>query len=141
MKFFHPLSQLKAVSSCKPAAENLDKVLNTVEEKYLNVVEFRDKSWWTKEVQKKLGEKNIVFSGVSIPRDIPDELVLNNVDFAYYRLHGVPHLFKSEYSEEKLIQLADQVKNFDGTFYIFFNNTNGIAAFKNALFLSQNLHV
>lgn len=123
------------------SSDNLDKVLNTVDEKYLNVVEFRDKSWWTKEIQVKLAEKNIVFSGVSIPKDIPDALVINNGDFAYYRLHGVPQLFKSEYSEEMLLKLAGEIKNFNGTFYIFFNNTNGVAAIKNALFLNHKLRL
>lgn len=120
--------------------ENLEKILKTVNPDYLNVVEFRHNSWWIPEVFAALKTKNIVLSGVSIPKEIPDEFIINNDEFAYYRLHGVPQMFKSEYSEKELVDLADKIKNFNGTSYIFFNNTYGTAGIKNALNLKDQFH-
>lgn len=119
--------------------ENLEKVLNTMDEQFLNVVEFRHSSWWLSEVFDILKTRNIIFSGVSSPKDIPDDFIINNDDFAYYRLHGVPQMFKSEYSTTELEQLANTIKSYTGTSFIFFNNTYGIAGIKNALTLTDNL--
>jgi uncharacterized protein YecE (DUF72 family) len=119
--------------------ENLEKVLNTIDDQFLNVVEFRHSSWWIPNVFDILKMKNIIFSGVSIPKDIRDDFIINNDDFAYYRLHGVPQMFKSEYSISELEKLVSTIKNFVGTSFIFFNNTYGIAGIKNALTLTENL--
>lgn len=119
--------------------ENLEKVLATVDDTYLNVVEFRHKSWWIPEVYEALEEKNIVFSGVSFPKDIPLDFIINNKKFAYYRLHGVPVLFKSEYSDEELNDLSEKIKGSRRSVYVFFNNTWGTAAIKNSLSLKKIL--
>lgn len=119
--------------------ENLEQLITTVDDNYLNVVEFRHQSWWNDKVLKKLQVNKIVFAGVSFPKDIPDEVMINNDHFLYYRLHGVPVLFKSEYSEEKLQIIAEKIKRFEGTSFVFFNNTWGIAGIKNALELQQIL--
>jgi len=123
--------------SFKNTPDNLEKVLQTVDKKYLNVIEFRDNSWWNTEIQEILREKSLIFCGVSIPKNIPEDFIINNENFAYYRLHGVPQMFKSSYSDEQLEKLADQVKKFSGTSYIFFNNTFGVAAINNALSLKN----
>lgn len=121
-------------------ADNLAKVITTVDENYLNVVEFRHHSWWNPEIQNYLKEKNIIFAGVSIPKDIPNNFIINNDDFAYYRLHGNPEMFKSEYTEAELQKLAAEILKFKGISYIFFNNTYGPAAIKNALYLQEFLN-
>lgn len=119
--------------------ENLKKVLNTINENYLNVVEFRHQSWWNPEVFETLKKKNIIFSGVSIPKDIPDDFIMNNQKTSYYRLHGKPEMFKSEYSEHELKKLATEVQKFKGISYVLFNNTYGTAGIKNALYLREIL--
>ncbi|KIA90780.1 Uncharacterized conserved protein YecE, DUF72 family [Kaistella jeonii] len=119
--------------------ENLEQLIQTVNDNYLNVVEFRHNSWWNDKVLKKLQENKIIFAGVSFPKDISDEVMINNDHFLYYRLHGVPVLFKSEYSEEELQIIAEKIKRFEGTSYMFFNNTWGIAGIKNALELRRIL--
>lgn len=119
--------------------ENLEQVLDTVDENYLNVVEFRHQSWWIPEVFDLLKTKNIIFSGVSIPKDIPDDFIINNEKFSYYRLHGRPEMFKSEYSEPELQNLASSIQKFKGKSFVFFNNTYGIAGIKNALYLNKIL--
>ena len=116
---------------------NLDKLLEAVDGRYLNVAEFRHASWWEQEIQQKLGQESIIFSGVSIPGHIPDDFIINTATTAYYRLHGNPVIFQSEYPESFLRGLADRAEEFAGTTYIFFNNTYGTAGIKNALFLDR----
>ena len=119
--------------------EHLEQLIKTVDFRFLNVVEFRHKSWWTEEIFETLKKKNIVFSGVSFPKDIPDDFIINNSKSVYYRLHGVPVLFKSEYSVEELEKLAMEIKKAKQDVFIFFNNTWGTAALKNALYLKKIL--
>jgi uncharacterized protein YecE (DUF72 family) len=118
--------------------ENLQKVLDALDPNYLNAVEFRHKSWWNDEVLKIFTEREIVFVGVSIPKNISSEVMVTNSNFAYYRLHGAPVIFKSEYSETYLENLAKEIQSANREVYVFFNNTWGIAALKNAQLL-QNL--
>lgn len=119
--------------------EHLEQVIETVDSGFLNVVEFRHKSWWTEEIFETLKKKNIVFSGVSFPKNIPDDFIINNSKSVYYRLHGVPVLFKSEYSVEELEKLAKEIRKAKQDVFVFFNNTWGIAALKNALYLKKLL--
>ena len=76
----------------------------------------------------------------SVDNPIPNDVIINQDDRLYYRLHGVPVMFKSEYSEAELTALAEELKNFNGQKYVFFNNTFGIAGIKNALFLNKLLN-
>lgn len=121
--------------------ENLEKVVQTVDPSFLNVVEFRHESWWTAEVMQRLESENIVFCGVSHPTNIHDEFISNHPTHAYYRLHGVPVMFKSEYTETELYNLAREIKKSGRDTYIYFNNTWGTAAIKNALYLKKILAV
>lgn len=123
--------------SFKYSEENLSRIIETVDQKFLNVVEFRDRSWWNREVMDLLEKFSIIFSGVSIPKDIPSEVVINSEKNLYYRLHGIPTLFKSEYSEWELDALGKEIMKFPGTSFVFFNNTFGTAGIKNALYLSK----
>lgn len=131
--------------SFKYTDENLQKVVATIDSRFINVVEFRHVSWWCDEVIIALKEANIVIAGVSIllksaDNPIPNDVIINQDDTLYYRLHGVPVMFKSEYSEAELTALAEELKNFNGQRYVFFNNTFGIAGIKNALFLNKLLN-
>ena len=127
-------------ASFKCSAENLERVLSTINKDFVNVVEFRHDSWWTDDVLKTLKNNNIVFSGVSYPKGVPDEVMINNDKLLYYRLHGIPVLFKSEYSETELKSLAKKLKKFKGSVFVFFNNTWGTAGIKNALALQELLN-
>lgn len=131
--------------SFKYSDDNLQKVLATVDARFVNVVEFRHVSWWCDAVKISLQQANIVMAGVSIllksvDNQIPDDVIINNDDTLYYRLHGVPVMFKSEYSEAELTALAEKIKDFSGQKFVFFNNTFGIAGIKNALFLDRLLN-
>ncbi|KMQ68638.1 histidine kinase [Chryseobacterium sp. FH2] len=125
--------------SFKNTEENMDLILNSIDFNYLNVIEFRHESWWRKEIFNLLKENNIIFSGVSFPGNLPEDMIGNNSEILYYRLHGKPILYKSEYSEEFLNDLAEKIKKEQKKTFIFFNNTWGTAAIKNSLFLKNIL--
>ena len=120
-------------------AERLELILKNVKPGIRNVVELRDKSWWDKKIFKILKEHNIIFSGISHPT-LPDhqEPVFNS-EIAYYRFHGIPKLFYSEYSEADLKAVADEIlkKKVLKEVFVYFNNTATPAAIKNALWLRE----
>jgi len=125
--------------SFKNSPENLGLALANLEFNYLNVIEFRHESWWTEEIFTILKEKNVVFSGVSFPGNLPEDLIINHQEILYYRLHGKPILYKSEYSEEFLDNLAKKIKNSERKAFVFFNNTWGTAAITNSIYLKKIL--
>ncbi|WP_100074078.1 DUF72 domain-containing protein [Chryseobacterium camelliae] len=123
--------------SFRNTPQNMDLILKTVDDQYLNVVEFRHESWWTDEVFNMLAEHDIVVSGVSFPGNLPEEVISNHPEVLYYRLHGKPVLYKSEYPETVIEKLADDIRTQNKKTYIFFNNTWGSAAIHNALYLKK----
>ncbi|KUJ55430.1 DUF72 domain-containing protein [Chryseobacterium aquaticum] len=125
--------------SFKNSEENLNRILENIEVDYLNVIEFRHESWWSENIYKKLKDKNIIFSGVSFPGNLPENVIINSQDILYYRLHGKPVLYKSEYSEDFLNNLAEKIKNSDKKSFIFFNNTWGTSAIKNGKYFQEKL--
>lgn len=125
--------------SFKNTPENLDRVTNNLDHHFLNIIEFRHESWWQKEIFDFLKNISVVFSGVSFPGSLPEEIIINHPEVLYYRLHGKPVLYKSEYSSVFLDDIAEKIKNTKQTAFIFFNNTWGISAIKNALYLKSIL--
>ncbi|MDQ1096034.1 MULTISPECIES: DUF72 domain-containing protein [Chryseobacterium] len=117
--------------------ENMGLIIKTIDHNYLNAVEFRHESWWTDEVFKTMAAHKIVVSGVSFPGNLPEEVISNHPEVLYYRLHGKPVLYKSEYPETFLRNLADEIKLHNKKTFIFFNNTWGSAAIHNALYLKK----
>ncbi|MCY0968494.1 DUF72 domain-containing protein [Chryseobacterium wangxinyae] len=125
--------------SFKNSDENLKRIFENIDLQFFNVIEFRHDSWWNQEIFKILKQKNITFSGVSFPGNLPEDVIINSENAVYYRLHGKPILYKSEYSEEFLNDLAAKIKHSNLKSYIFFNNTWGTAAIKNGLYLQEKL--
>lgn len=126
--------------SFKNTKENLNLILENIDNRFLNVIEFRHASWWNDEIFKILQDNNITFSGVSFPGNLPEDLIINSNNTLYYRLHGKPVLYKSEYSKEFLNDLAGKIENSQKKSYIFFNNTWGTAATTNGLYLKELLN-
>jgi uncharacterized protein YecE (DUF72 family) len=125
--------------SFRKSQENIDLILAGLDFNYLNVIEFRHDSWWYEEIFTLLKDNNIVFSGVSFPGNLPEEMIINHPDILYYRLHGKPVLYKSEYSSEFIDKLAEKINHSERKSFIFFNNTWGTAAIKNSLYLKEIL--
>lgn len=117
--------------------ENIQKIIDNIDAKFLTVIEFRHKSWWEEKIFSILAKRHIIFSGVSIPKDIPENVIINNKNAMYFRLHGKPKMFSSSYSHEYLENLFSEISQFQGEKYIFFNNTYGTAGIENALFLQS----
>lgn len=123
--------------SFKNNPENLDRIVNHLDFNFLNVIEFRDRSWWQKEIFDLLKSIDVVFSGVSFPGNLPEDVIVNHPEVMYYRLHGKPVLYKSEYSTDFLDDLAEKISHSQQKSFIFFNNTWGTSAIKNALYLKD----
>ncbi len=118
--------------------EKLERVLKQLDASFNNVIEFRHESWWRKDVQSILKKNNVSFCGVSFPKIPYDDAVINT-DISYYRFHGVPKLFYSEYDEpflEKIFAQVNQDQQVE-TAYIYFNNTASLAALRNARYFKQ----
>lgn len=112
--------------------ENLEKIIKSLDKRRPNVVEFRHKSWWNKDVYKVLGENKISFSGMSHP-SLPDD-VIKNTSLLYYRMHGVPQLYKSLYALADLKKIVKAIVESSKTknAFVYFNNDIGGNAIKNA---------
>lgn len=112
--------------------ERLEKILNNVDKSFPNVVEFRHSSWWNENVYKILSENNISFSGMSHPK-LPQD-VIANAPLLYYRMHGVPQLYRSLYSKKQLEDLKNEIqsKPIVQHAFIYFNNDNEANAVANA---------
>lgn len=112
--------------------ETLDRLIENLDPAFTNVVEFRHEGWWNTKVFKKLVKHNIHFCSISYPG--LQENVIYNSGLIYYRFHGVPRLYKSCYKKDVVLEIADQFLGNANTreLYVYFNNTWGTGALKNA---------
>ncbi|MDO3643218.1 DUF72 domain-containing protein [Mucilaginibacter sp. L3T2-6] len=110
----------------------LQRILETLDPGFNNVLEFRHPSWWQDTVYKSLAKRGVTFCGMSHP-ELPD-LAVRNTPVVYYRFHGVPDLYSSSYSDETLRNVASQLKqdrNLQSA-WLYFNNDAAMAAIPNA---------
>jgi len=118
--------------------EKLESMVQQFDPAFNNVIEFRHESWWKKNVQASLKKHKISFCGVSFPKISFDDAVINTPT-CYYRFHGVPKLFYSEYDEafiEKIFKQIVEDKKVK-TAYIYFNNTASLVALHNAKYFQK----
>jgi len=112
--------------------ERLERIVNSLDPTFKNVLEFRHLTWWNEEVYSQLEKHKITFCGMSHP-DLPQDIIQNN-RLLYYRFHGVPELYKSEYDQKVLQEFTNEIKS-DGKVkqaFIYFNNDIGGSAISNA---------
>jgi uncharacterized protein YecE (DUF72 family) len=101
-------------------------------------IEFRNASWYEREVYELLEE----FSTTMVIHDIPKSATpFNKVksDFVYLRFHGPEPRYRGDYSDEILKKYATHIKGWlteKKTVYAYFNNTVG-AAVKNLQTLNE----
>lgn len=111
--------------------ERLDKIINILDPSFPNIVEFRHNSWWNEGVYKLLKKHNISFSGMSHPH-LPETIVTNTA-LLYYRMHGVPELYKSPYSLKDIKRVISTIETAGvKKAFIYFNNDIGGSAIINA---------
>ncbi|MDP4130633.1 MAG: DUF72 domain-containing protein [Bacteroidota bacterium] len=116
--------------------ELLERIIGSLDKKFLNAVEFRDPGWWTNHVEAALADHKIMFCGISHP-SLPDNIVLNTTN-VYYRYHGVPKLYYSEYDLDIMKAMAEKLQSpAVAHAYIYFNNTAKGAAIHNARQLKE----
>lgn len=119
--------------------ETLKRIIQSLDNGFKNVLEFRHESWWNNHVYNELAKNNLTFCGISYPK-LPQTIVADN-PLLYYRFHGIPKLYYSEYDEDTLRKTAEAISETAVTkeAYIFFNNTAGLGAIQNAMFLKKLL--
>ncbi|MFO8166122.1 MAG: DUF72 domain-containing protein [Desulfatiglandales bacterium] len=105
-----------------------------------HALEFRDSSWFVPEVASLLEDCSLAVC-ISDAADWPrwDAVSTNMV---YVRLHGRPQTYQSAYSDDELAQWARKVKAWrhEGRIvHVYFDNTDGPAAPKNAIRLKEIL--
>jgi uncharacterized protein YecE (DUF72 family) len=123
-------------SRMKYSQAALDRITGQLDTSLVNMVEFRHESWWTKKVIKKLADHGIGFCGHSYPL-LPDQVVCNT-PVAYYRFHGLPKLYYSQYKRAFIEQVVEAVESCKvQKAYMYFNNTATIAAIRNARYMQQ----
>jgi uncharacterized protein YecE (DUF72 family) len=88
---------------------NLEKIINSLNPSFKNVLELRHVSWWRDDVYEELAKNNVTFCSMSYPT-LPDA-VIANTDVVYYRFHGVPELYRSRYSIDFLQKIIDDIKS------------------------------
>ena len=112
--------------------ERLDTIIRYLDPSFPNVVEFRHSSWWDEAVYKLLGKHHISFSGMSHP--LLPETVVRNTSLLYYRMHGIPDLYKSPYSVADLKKTVKTIETSAGIkkAFVYFNNDIGGSAIANA---------
>jgi uncharacterized protein YecE (DUF72 family) len=114
----------------------LERILLQLDASFVNMVEFRHESWWRQEVYSRLAAHKIGFCGHSHPL-LPDTVVCN-VPVAYYRFHGLPKLYYSQYRRTFIEQVVQQVTAAPvRKAYMYFNNTATIAAIRNARYMQR----
>jgi uncharacterized protein YecE (DUF72 family) len=131
------LFQFPAKIAC--SNEFLQRIIQNLNTSFNNVVEFRHASWWDDHVFQQLAQNNISFCGINI-ENLPDTII-DNTSLIYYRFHGKPHLYYSQYPLTTIKNFAEALKEKAGvkTVYVYFNNTATIAAINNAVELENEL--
>ncbi len=118
--------------------ERLENIINTLDKKFSNAVEFRHESWWIPEVREKLLMHNITCCSVNYPK-LPTT-IFTVAPLLYIRLHGNPQLFYSAYTTEEMTDLATIIrKATTKKIVIYLNNTASTAGILNALELKKLL--
>jgi uncharacterized protein YecE (DUF72 family) len=110
----------------------LEKIVSNLYKQFSNIVEFRHYSWWNENVYKTLEQHKITFCGMSHPL-LPDKVIANS-PILYYRMHGVPDLYRSSYSTAYLKKIVHEIKSqaMVKQAFIYFNNDYDAVAIRNA---------
>lgn len=109
--------------------ERLHTIVQSLDLKFKNVIEFRHESWWNEEVWEIFLKNSITFCSVSYP-NLP-QTIFTQFPLIYIRLHGTPKLFYSSYSSKELLQIKNAICLKSG--FLYFNNTASEAGILNAL--------
>jgi len=110
--FFRDLARAKIVMACEP----------------------RHASWFTPDAEKAFRTLKVSRVAADPPRAPTDGTAGGDTRIAYFRLHGSPKIYYSDYANEELAWLASKLRSKD--WYIF-DNTAAFHALGNALTLQR----
>ncbi len=114
----------------------LTRILNQLDHRRRNVVEFRHGSWWNEPVYKAFRATGTIFCSSSGPQ-LPDELI-KTADDIYIRFHGTKQWYRHDYSKPELALWAKRIENSRAkTIWAYFNNDRDGNAIRNARVLSR----
>jgi uncharacterized protein YecE (DUF72 family) len=116
----------------------LKNILEQIDHRRRNVVEFRHKSWWNKTVYEAFRQTGTIFCSCSGPR-LPDELI-KTADDIYIRFHGIKNWYRHDYSTAELAVWANRIDESGAkTVWAYFNNDRDGYAVQNARVLMRLL--
>jgi Uncharacterized conserved protein len=123
---FPPSLKIDRINELQNLVESLGKA---TKDEWRIAMEFRNASWYEREVYELLNEYNITMVIQDIPASATpfDEPVGN---FIYLRFHGPEPRYRGDYSKEVLKKYAGMIKDWmkEGkTVFAYFNNTMGNA--------------
>lgn len=120
--------------------ERLEAFLSAMPRGHRYTFEFRDESWFTKEVYDLLNAYNAALCFYhQMGHDSPQEVT---ADFVYVRLHGTESKYGGSYPDSALKAWARRIRRWRKTpkdVYFYFNNDPEGHAIKNALALKRML--
>ena len=118
--------------------ELLETIVDQVDFKITNVVEFRHESWWDSEVYDFMKKKGLVFCAVSAS-ELPETLVKTG-SAIYIRFHGKDGWYHHFYPEKELKEWADKIRRQNAQrVFCYFNNDVNANAVKNCLTAQKNI--
>jgi uncharacterized protein YecE (DUF72 family) len=118
--------------------ERLRMILDQLDPRRRNVIEFRHQSWWNEKTYAAFRKAGAIFCSCSGPR-LPDELV-KTADDIYLRFHGTKQWYRHDYTREELSIWAQRIKESGARrAWIYFNNDRNGYAIENAAMLARLL--
>jgi uncharacterized protein YecE (DUF72 family) len=118
--------------------KRLKRILDQLDHRRRNVVEFRHKSWWNERVFDAFRQTETIFCSCSGPR-LPDQLI-KTADDIYIRFHGLKNWYRHDYSTAELAVWAKRIHESGAkTVWAYFNNDRDSYAIKNARALMRLL--
>lgn len=114
------------------------RILDQLDPRHRNTLEFRHPSWFTEEVVELLRERGVAMCIVSAP-ELP-ELVVTSAKHAFVRFHGKGVWYAHRYSKRELEEWAKRVRELPvEVVFCYFNNDWNAWAVENAQTLKELL--
>jgi len=108
----------------------LEQIIRSDPQRAWNLaVEFRNKTWYTPEIEKVLAQ----FQTTRVLHDMPASKIMEttgDLPFVYLRFHGPAGDYKGSYGKATLKGYAEMIEEWQGEdkeVYVYFNNTIGDA--------------
>ncbi len=117
--------------------KTLESFLKSLSPDHNNVIEFRHKSWFCREVYDLLSAHHAVFCILSAPK-LPSDAVATG-KIAYVRFHGAGSWYNYDYDDEELKKWVQQIRKLKLNTFAYFNNDVNAYAPSNALRLQALL--